>query len=84
MVLNESGSLRRPAALLESEPAIAAAADSTNSIKMPGTDSGAHGHRSREEQPAALQNGDKQIRNHVLVKAQREQSGAEAVAGGDT
>ena len=80
MVLNESGSLRRPAALLESEPA----ADSTNSIKMPGTDSGAHGHRAREEQPAALQNGDKQIRNHVLVKAQREQSGAEAVAGGDT
>ena len=79
MAQNESGSLRRPAALLESEPAIAA--DSTNSIKMPGTDSGgAHGHRAGEgeEQPAALQNGDKQIRNHVLVKAQRERSG-----GGD-
>ena len=56
MELNESGSLRIPAALLESEPT---AADSTNGIKMPGTDSGGGTHTEQgNSEPAAQQNGE--------------------------
>ena len=83
--LNESGSLRLPAALLESEPA---AANSTDGIKMPGTDSGGggdtHTERGREQRgAAALQNGDKQIRKHVVVVKRETERVRWTLAGGD-